>query len=342
MANELAKGKLPTKLLKDIIFKHIGVRNDNIVLGPNVGEDAAIVKINKKLIILTTDPITGAIEDLGRLAININANDIGAFGVRPKYFLATILLPVKSTIGDLKRIVAQLDENAKKLGISIIGGHTEVTDVVKQPIIVGFMIGETEIGQYAKSSGAVPGDHIILTKYAGIEGTAILAEDCAILNNFLTAEELSFAKSLKFMTSVVEDGVTALDTKKVTAMHDPTEGGIVGALYEIASASKVGFKVYEERIPFYDVTLKICNFLDIDPLRLISSGALLITTNDDETVIKALKKKGINATTIGEILDDETKKMLIRKTGKIENIDDVPTDELWSALDKCKKCEKDG
>jgi len=343
MSEILPKGKLSTDLLKKIIFHKLGVENNNVIIGPKVGEDATVIRLQSKYIIVTTDPITGAVEDIGRLAINVNANDVGAFGVKPKFFLATVLLPVGSTTDDLKKIMAQLDEHAKKLGISIVGGHTEITDVVKQPVIIGIMIGETEKDGFVTSSGAKIGDKIILTKYAGIEGTAILAEDCKeFLKKFLTEEELNSARELKFHTSVVIDGTVALRSGAVTAMHDPTEGGVIGALYEIAEASNVGFIAYEEKIPVLEITQKICSKMNIDPLKLISSGALLITANRDKykKTLSYLKDANIPATVIGEITDSN-RKILVRKDGTHEKITEVPIDELWKALRICRGKENE-
>ncbi len=331
-------GKVSPDLLKNLIFKKLGVVSKNVILGPSIGEDTAIVRFEKGTVALTTDPITGAYKDLGRLVVNINANDIATRGMAPKYLLVTLLLPRDFDDERLAVIINQIDYEAKKLGITIVGGHTEYTPGIKNPIAIGFMIGEPIYGTYVTSGGAKPGDVLIMTKAAGIEGTAILSEDCEemLRQKGLSEEELSFAKSLKESTSVVKDGLTAMSTGKVHAMHDPTEGGIFGGICEMAEASNIGVIVYKERIKFYPVTLKIAKVFNIDPFYLISSGSMLIAASKEgaDQIISRLKDEKIDATIIGEFTEGK-EKVAIDEDGTQRKIIWPKEDELWRALELC-------
>jgi len=333
-------GKLTPDTLKELIFAKLGASDSSVILGPKVGEDAAVVDLQDKVLVLTTDPITGAVKDLGRLAVHINANDVATRGVMPKYFLVTILLPSNTQRDILEQIMTQMDLAAKELGISIIGGHTEVTPVVNQPVIVGAMIGIALDKKFVTCSNAKPGNKIILTKYAGIEGTTILAEDCKdyLISKGVTQELLSEAYSFKKYISVVKDAEIAMKTGKVTAMHDPTEGGILGGICEIAEASELGVRIFEERIVIKESTKKIAEVFKIDPLFLISSGTMVIAVKEGEenTVVQALRKAGIEANVVGEFTSNRGVYELITQEGKIKKIDWPRQDELWAALEKCR------
>jgi hydrogenase maturation factor len=331
----LPYGKVPPETLKDIILRNLGKIREEVILGPALGEDGAVVKVGEKVIISSMDPITGAVERIGWLAVNINANDIATFGVPPSFFSSCILLPEGSTEEIVKVICEQIDLAAKKLGIAVIGGHSEVTPGLDRPIIVGSAIGVTEPHHYVTSGGARAGDKLILTKGAGIEGTAILAEErYDKLKVKLNGSLLLSAKQFYNRISVVEDAIVAFQTNGVTAMHDPTEGGVAGGIHEMADASKLGFKVFEDRIPVAPETLEICRFFDIDPFQLISSGALLISAKPGyaEKIIKKLLDHNIEAAVIGEFLEKPEERLLIRSDGATITIERPITDHLWLAL----------
>jgi len=336
---KLPEGKVPSETLKNIVFKHLGVSSQRVLLGPGIGEDAAVIKLEHKVIVVATDPITGAIEDIGWLSVHINANDIACHGAKPTWFLSTILLPEDSDEKTLEKIVTQMDKAAKELEVTIVGGHTEVTPGLKRPIVIGFMIGEVENDKFVTSSGALPGDKIILTKGVAIEGTAIIAtEREKELINILDKNLVKKAKQYKWKISVVKDALTAVEVGGVTAMHDPTEGGVLGGLHEIADASKVGFAIQEEKIKnmiSYE-TRKICEILQIDPLRLIGSGALLITVKPEKAqrIVDTLNNKGIFAEIIGYILDNPKRRIFFRKDGKTKKAERPMQDALWEALSK--------
>ncbi|MHA2084227.1 MAG: AIR synthase related protein, partial [Candidatus Thorarchaeota archaeon] len=140
-------GKVPPDVLERLVFPNVGKRDHNLILGPAIGQDASLIRFGDKVLVVSTDPITGAVEDIGWLAVHINANDIATFGVPPKWFLNSIMLPVGYTQEDLKRIMEQIDEAANSLEISVAGGHTEITEGIDRPIIAGFMLGETSEGE---------------------------------------------------------------------------------------------------------------------------------------------------------------------------------------------------
>jgi len=331
------KGKVPAETLKKIVFEHLGAERDEVILGPSLGEDGALIKVGDKVLISSMDPITGAVERIGWLAVNVNANDVATFGVRPSFFSSCLLLPEDSTEDTVQIICEQIDLAAKKLGISVIGGHSEVTPHLDRPIVVGCALGVTEPGRYVTSSGSRPGDQLILTKGAGIEGTAILAtERYNRLEEKLGKSLLNSAGKFYEQISVVEEAVLAFNKGGVTAMHDPTEGGIAGGIHELADASNLGVKIFEERIPIAPETLQICEYFQVDPLQLISSGALLISVKPDcvEKVLKELTDHNIKAAVVGEFLEDPAKRVLLRCSGTASDLVRPISDHLWSALEK--------
>jgi hydrogenase maturation factor len=319
------------------VFKHLGTKRNDVVFGPSIGEDAAIVKVGKEVLAIAADPITGAEEWLGWLAVNVSANDVATRGVQPCWFTSCILLPKGSKEELVEKICSQMDKAARQLNVAIIGGHCEITPSIEHPIVTGCSIGIAEKGKYVTSSGARIGSRIILTKGTGIEGTAILASDRRqeLLKVF---DETFVKKAERFFTkiSVVKDAITAFQTGGVLAMHDPTEGGVAGGLHELADASNVDFQVYKGKILVSEETRKICAHFEIDPLQLISSGSLLIVAKKENTkeIMNRLSQNDVPASVIGEM----TKPMLGRKmvsiTGeKIELVRPL-SDHLWTALAK--------
>lgn len=334
---EFPFGKIPVNVLKGIIFKNLGFKREEVVLGPSVGFDGAVIDMGDKSLAMSIDPITGAVERIGWLAVHINANDIATFGIEPAFFLSCILLPENATTEIVRKISVQMDKAAKELKIAIIGGHCEVTPGLSSPLVVGCAIGITKKGNYVTSGGAKPGDKLILTKTVGIEGTAILAmEKEKLLKEKLNIDIVNDAKNFYEKISVVKDAIVAFKTGGVNAMHDPTEGGLAGGIHEIADASNLGVKVFEEKIPVAKETLEICNFFEIDPLQLISSGALLIASerHSTEKILENLRAHKISASVIGEFLHSPYKRLFICKNGRERILVRPESDHLWKALNK--------
>lgn len=328
-------GKIPSDILERIVFKHLGVKREDVILGPKLGEDAAVVKVGDETLIVSTDPITGALERVGFLAVHVCANDVATRGVQPRWFTSCILLPEGAGEEIVERICDQIDRAAHGLGVAVIAGHAEVTPGLNHPIVVGSMMGVAENGRYITSSGAKPGDKLVLTKGVGIEGTAILASDREdVLSKKLKRDIVKKAKKFFEKISVVEDAMIAVKTGGVTAMHDPTEGGVAGGLHELADAANAGLKVYEEKLRVPIETRKICNFFGIDPLQLISSGSLLIAVEEDEVtrLIKNLEGKGIAASEIGIITNVNKRRTLVKKNGRMFKLVRPVSDHLWKAL----------
>lgn len=330
-------GKVPTEVLQEIVFKNLGAKRDDVVLSPSIGEDAAIVKAGNVVLAMSSDPITGAEEWLGWLAVHVNANDVATRGVQPRWFNSIILLPRTSTTELIEKICTQMDKAARQLNVAITGGHCEITPGIDHPIVTGCAIGVAEDGKYVSSSGARIDDRIILTKGTGIEGTAILASDRRIEllevfdENFVKKAENFFEK-----ISIVKDAITAFRIGGVSAMHDPTEGGVAGGLHELADAANVGFQVYEKEILIPEETRKICAHFDIDPLQLISSGSLLIVAEEEKTdeIISSLSRNGVQASIIGEVIEPALGRNLVTKAGEKTELVRPVSDHLWTALAK--------
>jgi hydrogenase expression/formation protein HypE len=335
----LPPGKIPVDILKEVVFKNLGVKRDEIVIGPSSGIDCAVIDVGSKSLVVSMDPITGALEIVGYLAVNVNANDIATFGCQPLFLVSCILLPEKAEKKAVEIISSQMNEAAKDLGIAIIGGHCETTPGLSHPIVVGCMMGMTEKGKYVTAAGAKSGDLLILTKSAGIEGTAILATDReAQLKRVLGSRLLENAKGFYKQISVVKDAITAFKTGGVHAMHDPTEGGVAGAVHEMADASKLGVRISEDKIRVQRETLRICLAYDIDPLELIASGSLLVAADPDFAgrIIENLRKDKVDAEIIGEFLSSPEKRLITRKKGRVEKLQRPVTDQLWQALERSK------
>jgi hydrogenase expression/formation protein HypE len=333
-------GKVPTEVLEKIVFKNLGAKRGDVVLSSSIGEDAAIVQAGNEVLAISSDPITGAEEWLGWLAVHVNANDIATRGVQPRWFNSIILLPKNSTTELVEKICTQMDKAARQLDVAIVGGHCEVTPGIDHPIVTGCTIGVAEDGKYVTSGGARIGDKIILTKGAGIEGTAILASDRRTeLLGFFDKGFLDKAEKFFKKISVVKDAITAFRTGGVSAMHDPTEGGVAGGLHELADAANVGFQVYEEKILVPEETRRICQHFDVDPLQLISSGSLLVVAEEAKTaeILGSLSRNGVQASMIGEVVEPEQGRTLVTKAGEKTLLVRPASDHLWKALAKPAK-----
>lgn len=328
-------GKVPPKALMEIVFKHLGADRSDVVMGPSHGEDAAIIKAGREFLAFSCDPISGALGRIGFLSVHVTTNDVATRGVRPTWFLSCIMLPERSGEAVLRTICKQMGEAAEKIGVAIVGGHSEVTPGLDHPLVIGFAAGRVGRRGYVTSSGAKPRGKIILTKGAGIEGTAILASDrsepltSAFGKNFVE-------RAIRFfdVTSVVEDAMIAFNQGSVQAMHDPTEGGIAGGLNELANASRTGFRVCEDSIEIASETERICRFFGVNPLKLVSSGSLLMVAEERsaEAIVSQLKRRRIKAAIIGEVVPNQARRVLVKRDGGEERLPLPHLDDLWIAL----------
>lgn len=301
----LKAGKLDSDLLKQLVFDKIAYRSEEIKVRPGIGEDCAVVDFGEYECIMSTDPITAAVSDIGRLAIHITCNDIASNGVQPLGIMLAVMLPEGTTEADVEQIMGQAAETAAELKVEIIGGHTEITPAVKQPVIVSTAIGKAVNGASQNGNDMEAGDYIMITKAAGLEGTGIIACDYGDkLKEALTEDELQRAIGFLDMVSVVSEGVAA-GKVGTHGMHDITEGGILGAVWEMCQIADKGAEVWEDRIPMEEETRKICSFFDINPLRLISSGAMLIIVPHDKKAAMevAMRDAGVSCCIIGKVTD---------------------------------------
>lgn len=334
---KLPFGKIPVDILREVVFKNLGTDRKEVILGPTAGVDSAVIDAGEKSLIVSMDPITGAQERIGWLAVNVNANDVATCGVEPAFLFSCLMLPEGADQSLVEAISSQMGEAAAALGMAIVGGHAESTLDLKHPIVVGCALGLTPKGNYVTAAKAKAGDTIILTKTAGIEGTAILASDReAELEDALGGEEISRAKNFYNRISVVKDALTAYRTGGVHAMHDPTEGGIAGGIHEMADAAGLGVRIFREKIRVEVETAKICNHFALDPMQLIGSGALLVAAEKGkaEEIIRNLGQKQIPAEAIGEFVADKTQRWLTLGNGKTKPLPRPASDHLWRALSR--------
>jgi len=324
-------GKLNWDELKELIDSSRGKSRDEVRIKSGIGEDCCVINFGDYECAISTDPITGADENSGRLAVHINCNDIASTGVEPIGILVTILAPEDSSMDDIKRVMKEVDEEAKKLNVEVLGGHTEITKAVNKMVLSCTVIGKGKRDSAVPTSGAVQGDDIIVTKDLCLEGTCIAVNDFKeYLAKVLSNEEIEEAKSYLDSISVVKEGMIA-GQFGVHSMHDITEGGVLGALWEVANASGKGFIVYKEKMPLTQITKKICRNFDIDPLRLISSGSMLITSKNGNKLVSLLNENGIKASIIGEIISHGG--YLVDGSEKIE-VSPPERDELFVLTEK--------
>lgn len=330
----LKTGKLDSDLLKQIVIDKINYKRPEVLTRAGVGEDCAVVDYGDYECVMSTDPITAAVSDIGRLAIHISCNDIASNGIQPLGIMLAVMLPVGTTEEDIETIMDQAAKAAEACQVEIIGGHTEITAAVNQPVIVSTAIGRGRKNQSASAENIQIGDVILMTKSAGLEGTGIIAGDYAEkLREVLSAEELEQASELLDHVSVVRDGVTA-GAVGTHGMHDVTEGGILGAVWEMCQIAGVGCMLQEEAIPVASVTRKICTHYDINCLRLISSGAMIIMAAPEkkEEMLQKLSEAGVPVCQIGSILPASEGLTLRHADGSSEAIDPPGPDELYKVV----------
>ena len=300
----LRPGKLPPHLLVRCL-RWSGARDRRVLVGPRCGEDAAVIALDHRRLVLKSDPVTFTAADIGRYVVQVNANDVAAMGAAPCWFQPTVLLPPGTRAAQVTAIFRDIHRTCRALGIAVTGGHTEVTDAVTRPVVAGDMQGLLVTRRLITSGGARPSDVVLLSKTAGLEGTAILATELPRgLARRLPALTLRRARRLGRSPgiSVVRDALLAA-RHGATAMHDPTEGGVRAALHEVAYASRACLEIDLEQIPVLPETEQVCRQLGIDPLGLLGSGALLATVPPGRVadVLRAWRRRGIAGQVIGRV-----------------------------------------
>jgi hydrogenase expression/formation protein HypE len=323
-------GKLPNKLLEDIVISTIKNRRDEVVERSAIGKDCAIVDYGGKYCVLSSDPITGAEKNLGKIAVYVASNDIAAGGAEPIALLMTILAPPETSQDTIKKIMLDANEASSELNIEIVGGHTEITNAVNRIVLSMTAVGIKDKSSVPEASEI--GDFVLMTKQAGMEGSTIIAQEKEreLLECAITQEELTIAKDYINCLSVLKEGMISANIG-IKYMHDITEGGIEGAVWEASMAIGLGIKIDEKSIPVSEVTRKICNCFSIDHNRLISSGSMLIICHPDkyDRIVTELTDNNILVTKIGEV----TKQGVFFGYEGVERLISEPgSDELYKVI----------
>jgi len=326
-------GKLTAAELQSGILDVIKARRNEVIVGPAAGEDCAVIRATEGLVFLSSDPITGATSDLGYLAVHINCNDIAASGAEPLGLMVVLLMPPTADVEDVKNIMLEIEEAAKSLRIDVLGGHTEFTPAVNRPVVCATGVGMAR--KAIKSRGVEPGDYIVMTKTAGIEGTYILAKDFvnkleqpSALKNApeITGEDISDALTYLKKISVLPESRIMLK-HEATGMHDATEGGVFGAAAELCRGAGLGASLQESKIPVSGTTRKFCARLGLNPYKLLSGGSMLCTLKKPKPLIDELQAAGIEAAVIGRMTERGAGVASLGKRGAETQIEAEP-DEL--------------
>jgi len=335
--------KLSPKLMELYVFRRLGARDPSVVVGPGVGEDAAAIDLgNGRVLVVHSDAVTGAIEILGRLAVHVPCNDVAVAGARPRWLSITILVPEEWGAEVVDEVMEQVDEASRELGVAVVGGHTELTSGISRPIASSTAMGIVSASKFVRTGGARSGDLVLMTKTAGVEGTAIICTDFADALRARGVSEEIIARGREFFrrVSVVKEALLLAERGLATSMHDPTEGGVLGGLTEIAYASGKTLVVWEERIPVARETMEISRALGIDPLKLISSGTLLATVPRGrvDEALRILEDSGVEVSIIGEVRDrGDALVVLHRRSGNVEKLVHVYVEDelfrLWKTLE---------
>ncbi len=329
----LATGKLPHEMLRALLREY-GQEDEQVLVGPRVGEDAAAVQLREDVVVAGMDPITFATEEIGWYVVHVNANDVAVMGAAPRWFLVTFLLPEgAATASDVERMFAQVAHACEEVGAVLVGGHTEVSYGLPRPLAIGVMLGEVSSQGLVRTGGAQPGDALILARGVPIEGTAIIARE---RRDDLLARgipETLVQRAADFLhdpgISVVKAALLAVETATVHAMHDPTEGGLITGLWEMAEASGVGLWVDLDAVPVLEEGRVLCDLFGLDPLATIASGALLIAVAQEHgpRLVSALADAGIPARVIGRVTSLEEGRVAVREGQRIplrpQSVDEI-------------------
>ena len=336
---KLDTGKLPPQLLSELL-SDLGAIDPRVLVGPSVGEDCAVVRFGEGLLIAKSDPITFAADRIGWYAVQVNANDIACTGGKPRWFLPTILLSTDATADDARVIFSDIADACRQLGVAVIGGHTEVTEGISRPIVAGTMLGELDDPQALVSTGgARDGDSIVVTTGVAVEGASILAREHGPALRSAGLSETTIAVASGYLTdpgiSVVRAARALCETVEIHSLHDVTEGGLITALREVASASQLGLVLEAESVPVLPECAAICHALGIDPLGLLGSGALIavLPAAAVPAALRSLDRIGVSGWEIGQMIEAEDGLWLIDRSGE-KTLPEFSRDELARFLDE--------
>ena len=310
------------------VLKEVEHRRDEVLVGPAVGQDCAVVELGEgEVFVLSSDPITGTTKHIGRHSVHITANDLAASGADPLGIMLTILLTPDTQEGELKEMMRGVERACKELNMEVMGGHTEITQVVKQPLISLTGVGKMKKEKILTTASVKPGQDILITKWIGLEGTSVAAKEKEeeLLKKFAPSF-VETAKDFDQYLSVVPEAKIARDWS-ISAMHDITEGGVFGALWEMGSGSGVGLDIDLKKIPIRQETVEICEVLGLNPYILMSSGSMMIAADDGYGLAEKLKQAGIPAAVVGKAT--EGKDRILRNGEDTRYLDKPQSDELY-------------
>lgn len=336
MNTSLPPGKLPPKLL-DRLLQNIAQKDKRVLVGPKVGEDAAVIDMGDRFLVTATDPITFATQRIGWYAVQVNANDIAVKGAIPRWFQAVLLLPESQADEKMvETIFNDINKSCDSLNIELIGGHTEITPGLDRPLVIGQMMGEVTKDHFISMKHIKPGDDVLLAGRIAIEGTAIMAtEKREELSKQFSAEMLDRASRFLFDPgiSVVRPASIACKTAPIHGMHDPTEGGLMTALWEMVQACNFGLLIDGDCVPILPETRALCRYFGLNPLGLIASGALIIIVDPEhsDSLIKSLFKEKIHCSVIGSVTEKKHK-CQIRIDGTMQPLTPFQRDEITKIL----------
>jgi len=331
-------GKIDLDAFTSFLLPRLGKKDDSVIVPPRTGIDAGVIDIgNDRVLIIAEDPIFAIpnqpLEMFGWYTVHIGASDVAVMGVKPRYMTYSLLMPPETNEEDFHTIVDAIHRAAVELGIAIVGGHTGYYPGFVSPTIGGvtvFAIADKH--GYVTPAGAKAGDDVILTKGPAIETAGILAviRETELLENY-PPPLVEKAKALCMQMTVVKDALLAMESGGVTAMHDATEGGVIGGLFEIASASGTGMEIHEEAFVYPEEVRMVCEAFDIDPLAAIAEGSLLITARPDHSkvILHKLSASGIEASVIGKVTDDPRTKTIKRRDGTLVPLAIPIQDPFW-------------
>ena len=324
-------GKLPEPILIRSVLKQVKHRREEVLVGPAVGQDCAIVQVEPdEVLVMSTDPITGTVKDLGSHSIHITANDLAASGAEPIGVMLTVMLPDTVEEPEVKKMMQEAEATCKKLNMEVLGGHTEITNVVRQPLISVTGVGKIKKSRVITTLQVQPEQDIVVTKWIGLEATTILAKEREEeLRKRFPAGIVDTAIGFDQFLSVVPESRIAME-HGVTAMHDITEGGVFGALWEMASGAGVGLEVDLKKIPIRQETVEICQYFDLNPYQIMSSGSMMIAADDGHELVRKLEKDGIHASVVGRTTAGNDR--ILRNGEDVRYLDKPQPDELYKVL----------
>lgn len=324
-------GKLPEPVLIRSVLKQVRHRRDEVLVGPAVGQDCAALQIGPdEALVMSTDPITGTVKDLSRHCIHITANDLAAAGAEPIGVMLTVMLPDSVEEPELRKMMQDVESVCSELQMEVLGGHTEITNVVRQPLISVTGVGKVKKSHVLQTSQIQPEQDIVITKWIGLEATTILAKEKEEeLRKRFPAGIVDTAMGFDRLLSVIPESRIAM-AHGVSAMHDITEGGVFGALWEMASGAGVGLEVDLKKIPIRQETVEICQYFDLNPYQIMSSGSMMIAADNGHELVRKLEAAGIHGSVVGRTNSGNDR--ILRNGEDVRYLDKPQPDELYKIL----------